>query len=214
MTPPPPNPKLYHIVHVDRLASIVADERLLCDAVMMNRQGAGTTIGMSKIKERRLRLALETHPDLMVGGCVPFYFCPRSVMLYLIYQGNHPELIYRGGQGPIVHLELDLRKVVQWADEQRLRWAFTLSNAGSSYFEERANLDQLDEINWEAVAARQWAGALMDGKQGEFLVEREVDWDLVDRVGVYSQAIGQQALAAIGNAPHQPPVEVLRDWYY
>jgi len=51
MTPPPANPKLYHIVHMDRLPSILADGRLLCDAVMAERPGTGTTIGMGKIND-------------------------------------------------------------------------------------------------------------------------------------------------------------------
>ena len=88
---------------------------------------------------------------LSVGHCVPFYFCPRSIMLYLIYQGNHPDLTYRGGQEPIIHLEADLRGTVAWADAAQKRWAFTLSNAGSYYFEDRCDLGQLDEINWGAV---------------------------------------------------------------
>ena len=29
-------------------------------------------------------------------------------MLYLIWQANHENLTYRGGQGPIVHLEANL----------------------------------------------------------------------------------------------------------
>ncbi len=214
MTQPLANPKLYHIVHVDRLASIVADGSLQCDAVMMNRSDTGTTIGMSKIKQRRLALELTSQPGVHVGQCVPFYFCPRSVMLYLLWQGNHPDLSYRGGQGPIVHLELDMHRLVRWAGSQGLRWAFTLSNAGSSYFEERSGLDDLGDINWQAVAARQWAGALMDGKQAEFLVEHEVAWSLVDRIGVQSNSIGQRALQAIAGASHQPKVEIKSDWYY
>jgi len=76
----------------------------------------GTTIGMTAIKTRRLSLPLESHPDLHVGDCVPFYFCPRSVMLYLIHQANHPDLSYRGGQGSIIHLEADLHETVARAD--------------------------------------------------------------------------------------------------
>lgn len=214
MSQPPDHPKLYHILHVDRLPSIVAGDRLLCDALMLDRQGTGTTIGMGKIKQRRLNLRVETHPGLMVGACVPFYFCPRSVMLYLIHQANHADLAYRGGQGPIVHLELDLRRVVKWAEKHGLRWTFTLSNAGSFYFEERTASDDLGDINWEAVWVRHWAGPLMDGKQAEFLVEREVAWKLVSRIGVHSNAVGQRALRAIAGASHQPPVEVISDWYY
>lgn len=86
----PQQPKIYHIAHVDRLPSIIADGCLWCDAEVERRAPPGT---MNSIKTRRLReLRLDSHPDLHVGDCVPFYFCPRSVMLYLIYQGNHAEL--------------------------------------------------------------------------------------------------------------------------
>jgi hypothetical protein len=118
------------------LASIIADARLDCDAVMMKRT-TGTTVGMTEIKQRRLTSTLACHTGLCVGECVPFYFCPRSVMLYLICQANHPNLSYRGGQGPIIHLQADLHDSVKWLDEQGIRWAFTLSNAGSFYFESR-----------------------------------------------------------------------------
>src|SRR5271155_5738696 len=83
----PDRPKIYHIVHVDRLASIIADGWLWSDADMVQRQGVGTTIGMSNIKARRLNeLNLSCHPDLRVGHCTPFYFCPRSIMLFLIHR--------------------------------------------------------------------------------------------------------------------------------
>ena len=96
--PPPADPKIYHIVHVDRLPSIIADGWLWCDEDVVRREamnpGMGTTIGMTSIKQRRLtELTLRSHPGLYVGQCVPFYFCPRSVMLYLIYRANHPELV-------------------------------------------------------------------------------------------------------------------------
>jgi hypothetical protein len=212
---PPTNPKLYHIVHVDRLASIVADGKLLCDEEMAKRPGAGTTVGMSKIKQRRLQLPLQTQPDLMVGGCVPFYFCPRSVMLYLLHRGNDPDLSYRGGQDPIVHLELDLHRTVKWARAQGQRWAFTLSNAGAYYFEDRGNLAELDQIDWNAVKATDWRNPdVKHGKQSEFLVENEVPWKLVERIGVRTNAVGQRALAGFGNATHKPTVEITQDWYY
>jgi ssDNA thymidine ADP-ribosyltransferase, DarT len=62
---------------------------------------------------------------------VPFYFCPRSIMLYLLHRGNHPELDYTGGQRPIVHLVADLHEIVRWAEAQGVRWAFSDRNAGT-----------------------------------------------------------------------------------
>ena len=212
--PQPTNPKIYHIVHVDRLPSIIAEDHLWCDAAIARRSPSGTTIGMNHIKQRRLNeLLLKSHSDLYVGDCVPFYFCPRSVMLYVIHRARDQELTYRGGQYPIIHLESDLRQTVDWADINHLRWAFTLSNAGSYHFKDRCDLGQLDEINWEAVQTRSWQEYKED-KQAEFLVEHKFPWQLVSRVGVRSQEICQQVIAAFRDNAHRPYIEIRPDWYY
>lgn len=216
----PDQPKIYHILHVDRLASVLAGGGLWSDAKVLEHTLPGTTIGMSSIKERRLtQNFLNSHPGLKVGECVPFYFCPRSIMLYLIYQQNHPELTYRGGQEPIIHLECDLKAAVAWAAALKRRWAFTLSNAGSSYFEDRANLVQLGEINWAAVVADKWSGpgvdrSIKEGKQAEFLLEESFPWTLVERIGVRSLAVYHQVAALLLENPHRPKLEVLQQWYY
>jgi hypothetical protein len=217
--PVPAHPKIHHIVHVDRLASIIGDGFLWSDEIMMQRQGTGTVIGMSNIKARRLSdLRLSCHPGLHVGQCAPFYFCPRSVMLYLIYRRNE-ELAYKGGQEPIIHLESDLHATIAWAEQNNLRWAFTLSNAGAYYFEDRADVGQLGDINWDAVQARQWSGngisrSVKEGKQAEFLIERSFPWQLVERIGVHSQAVVPMVSQALRDAAYRPTVEIKRDWYY
>ena len=209
----PECPKLYHIVHHDRLPSVIASGELRCDVEVAARGLPGTTIGMNAIKQRRRSNELASHPGLHVGECVPFYFCPRSVMLYLLNKGNHPDLAYRGGQPPIVHLEFDLNAVVAWADGESLRWAFTLTNAGSRMFEDRANLRKLDDIDWDAVKARRWEHC-KDEKQAEFLVENKVPWSLVERVGVYTRRTHGAVADALEPSAHQPPVAIVKDWYY
>lgn len=216
----PARPKLFHIVHVDRFKSIVDSQFLWCDAVMVEHEGMGTTIGMATIKRRRLEeLTLNSHPDLYVGDCVPFYFCPRSIMLYLLHKANHDELAYRGGQAPIVHLQADLYETIAWAEQQRRRWAFTLSNAGARYFEDRADIARLNEINWSAVQAHRWSGtgidgAVKEGKQAEFLIENDFPWHLIERIGVYSREVYQRVMNCLSETADRPPVEIKREWYY
>ena len=219
MVPVPAQPKIYHIVHVDRMPSIIADGYLWADAIIRDRAHTGTTIGMTTIKQRRLQLPITSHPGLHVGDCVPFYFCPRSVMLYLLYRGNYEELTYRDGQEPIIHLEADLIATITWAQQQRKKWAFTLSNAGAYYFEDRCDLAQLSEINWAAVQATKWAGlgvsdSVKEGKQAEFLLQERFPWQLVERIGVISRAIAQQVMHHLHHVVHRPKVEIKRDWYY
>jgi hypothetical protein len=208
--------KIYHILHVDRLPSMIKDGCLWCDAEVNRRSPPGTTIGMNKIKERRLkRLTLATRPDLHVGDCVPFYFCPRSVMLYIIHQANHPELEYRGGQEPIIHIEADFLASVVWAQQNNLHWAFSLSNAGSSFFEDRCNLASLNEINWDAVHANQWAAPLIkEGKQAEFLMEHHFPWQLVERIGVKTLGVYQRVANVLPAGGHRPKLEIKQEWYY
>lgn len=209
----PDHPKIYHICHVDRLPSVVASGGLLSDSAVLQHNLGGTMIGMSNIKERRLtELQLASHPGLFVGQCVPFYFCPRSVMLYLIHRQN-AELAYRGGQGPIVHLEADLHATVAWAQQNQKRWAFTGSNAGSRYFDDWADLAQLARVEWDAVQARNWSGC-KEGKQAEFLLEHGFPWGLVERIGVMSRPVYTQAANALPTAGHRPPVEIRPEWYY
>ena len=190
----PTSPKIYHITPMDRLPSIIADGYLWSDSEVRRRNIGGTTIGMNSIKERRLKeLTLRSYPDLYVGECVPFYFCPRSVMLYLNHVRNS-ELIHQGGQTPIVHLEVDLRQTVAWANAHKKRWVFTSSNAGSYYFTDYSDLRQLNKVNWDAVKARKWSGvgidaSLKEGKQAEFLVECAFPWALVSRIGIQSRRI-------------------------
>lgn len=213
--PVPPQPKIYHILHVDRLASVITDGCLYSDAAMIQRPGAGTTIGMNEIKRRRLALPVMCHPGTRVGDYVPFYFCPRSIMLYVIWRANHPELAYRGGQGPIITLEADLNSVMAHAAQAGTRWAFSLSNAGASYASFRKEAAALGEVNWPAVAAKDFRSPdVKEAKQAEFLVHGQFPWSLVDRIGVLSAMTQGEVVKRLQGAAHRPPVQVRSEWYY
>lgn len=210
----PNQPKIYHIVHVDRLKSIMEDGCLWCDAEIHRRSSPGTTIGMGHIKRRRMtENVLQSHWGVYVGDCVPFYFCPRSVMLYILNKGNHQDVAYRGGQKMIVHLVADLNSVVQWAESNGKRWAFSLTNAGSRYFEDRNDLEQLHELDWDAIQATDWK-ACRDRKQAEFLLEHRFPWHLIEKIGVISQPMAQQVSSLLTGQAHRPSVRIQRDWYY
>ncbi len=210
----PTEPKIYHTLHWDRLPSIVTEGLLLCDSLVATRGLPGTNIGINKIKRRRLyELSLRSHPGLFVGDCVPFYFCPRSVMLYAIFRAGHSQMTYHGGQDPIIHLEADLRRTITWADSNNRRWAFTSSNAGAYRFQDYSNLAQLDQIDWDAIQATVWRDK-REARQAEFLVERSFPLSVISRIGVRSHEIRDQVLHALQPADHRPPVEVMPDWYY
>jgi hypothetical protein len=114
-----------------------------------------------------------------------------------------------------VHLEADLHTVVQWAESNNYRWAFSKSNAGAYYTRFFKNLAQLDEINWEAVAAQDFRPmAINEGKQAEFLLFDTCPWHLIERIGVIDAQIEQRVMAMIRQTGHRTVVSVQRGWYY
>lgn len=209
------NKKIFHIVHIDNLPSIIADGYLLSDVEMRKCPKGGVTIGMEKIKERRLSLKLSSHSELRVGECVPFYFCPRSIMLYLLYKSNSPDIEYRGGQEPIIHLVSDLNKSVEWAEQSGQRWAFTTSNAGARYFEDYADLNDLNKVDWAAVGAMNWSNhGIRENKQAEFLMEGRFPWALIDEIGVYSQRQYEEVSDIVGSKNDGLRIRIRKLWYY
>lgn len=210
--PVPANPKIYHIVHVDNLASIVADGCLWPDSVMAKRVDTAV-IGNNEIKADRLHLPVACHAGTSVGDYVPFYFCPRSVMLYVISKRNHPNVAYQDGQGSVVHLMADMREVVDWAEESKRRWTFTDINAANRAADFYDDLAKLDQLNWDAIHTRNWVSC-RDHKMAEFLMHKSFPWELVKGIGVHSERVGALVVATIGKAAHRPTVKVKPDWYY
>lgn len=209
----PEQPQIYHIVHVDRLESIIRDGFIWCHTKVLARQSPGTTIGMRGIRQQRQARRLQGAPDLMLSDCVPFYFCPRSVMLYVLHRGNHPELSYHGGQEPIIHLRSDMRKAVAWAKAEGLHWAFTTENAAAASAEDYANWSGLSRVRWEAVKARFWRNC-RGPKQAEFLIQDRFPWELISQIGVCTQETRERTLNVLQSMSDRTTCAVKPGWYY
>ena len=102
-------------------------------------------------------------------------------------------------------------KTVHWVDQRRRRWAFTLSNASSLYFEDRCDLKELDEIDWSAIEARDWRNC-QEGNQADFLIEQSLPWSLVRRGGVRSPLTGGLVRDVLRLAAYCSAVEIMPDW--
>ena len=212
----PTRPKIYHITHVHNLAPITRAGLVWSDARRIKSGVDCQVIGMSEIKRRRLEeLPVICHPGTRVGEYVPFYFCPRSIMLYILHRGNHPDIVYRQGQKPIVHLQADLFDTIAWAQANSVRWAFSTVNAGARYAEFFCNVTDLSQINWDAVAQDDFRSSeTKEGKQAEFLVFESFPWHLVEKIGVIDAEIASKASLAICKALHHPIVNIERTWYF
>lgn len=114
-----------------------------------------------------------------------------------------------------MHLQADALAAIDWAESTGRRWAVSLSNAGAIYAEFRATRDALAELNWAAIALRDFQSPqVKEAKQAEFLMWEAFPWSLVERVGVQSEGTRARAVAALQTDSHRPPVEVLPGWYF
>lgn len=134
----------------------------------------------------------------------------------MLYTINIASALSNPAQNSIVHLEFDLRKVIEWAEANNKRWALTLSNAGSSYFEDRCTEDGFKEIRWDSVKASQWNNEHKEGKQAEFLVEDCVPWNLVEQIGIKTTTNGvDKHLSKVFSGSNDVNKLFYKDeWYY
>jgi hypothetical protein len=214
MTAMPENPKIYHITHIKNLEGILSDEVIWSDAKRLELGLGCEIVGMSEIKRRRLEeLEVKCYSGTMVGEYAPFYFCPHSVMLYILYKGNHLDIDYREGQEPMIHLQADLKTAVKWANDNSIRWAFSDRNAGTYFAQFYKCVNDLDKINWSAVENTDFRDMLVkEGKQAEFLMHESFPWKLVEKIGVCNNRARDQVVQKLGNKSLLVSVET--NWYY
>lgn len=77
---------VFHMTRIERLPSII-QHGLLPDNEVRSRGLAGVEIGYRQIKDRRVGRAVPCGPGGTLADYVPFYFAPRSPMLYAIQGG-------------------------------------------------------------------------------------------------------------------------------
>jgi hypothetical protein len=179
---------------------------------MIEKQNIYRDIGMEHIKDRRLKIEVACNPGTMVGEYVPFYFCPRSVMLFVISRG-HSNVTYKGGQQEVIHLVSSIEIVTK--DKERL-WAFSDGNAGASYTDFYNDINEINDVlNWSAIKAHYWSDPpIQNAKQAEFLVHKLLKWEEIHDIGVYSKGVATRLGGILKSATHKPNILTRRNWYY
>ena len=204
---------IYHITHVGNLPGIIGAGGLQCNGTL---KGAGTdyaNIAHDTVQDRRQYTMVPCGPGGVLHDYVPFYFAPRSPMLYTISRGNVPTCPQ--GQGPIVHLV----STAQAVEAQGLGFALTNGHGIVVLTDFYDDLQQLDEVDWKVMPLKYWHDTAEEPdrkrrRQAEFLVHRLFPWDLVTEIGVWTAAVQAQVQAALAATPHKPPVTIRPGWYY
>jgi hypothetical protein len=203
---------VYHITYIENLASIVRAGQLDCDNGCVAAAIEPVSIAYSSLKEQRARTEVTVASGGTLADYVPFYYAPRSPMLYTIWRGNVIE--YAGSQDDIVHL-------VCSADELAEPGCFVVTNRHpiNALAEQFMDFEAIDGLDWPLMNDDYWRDTDEDGdrkyrRQAEFLVHRRVPVEAIRLVGAMTDEVAARAAKLLAPMPSPPPITVRKDWYY
>lgn len=206
-----------HFTHLDNLPSIVAAGALACD--LRARQGSmATEVGDPSIKEARRSRRVPIPPGGVVGDYVPFYFAPRSPMMYRIAcdcRDSCPDR-YQDGDRPLVYFAATVAAVV----DSGLAWVATDGNARVMISKFTGALDEVATmVDWPLMWQTMWNSTPEDPdrerrRMAELLIHRQAPLGLFHEVAVYSDAQAEQTRRTLGDHPLARRVVVRPGWYY
>jgi hypothetical protein len=213
-----PDRLLFHFTHLDNLPAILATGALLADADVTG-TALVTDMGNAGIERNRRRRPVPLPPGGVVADYVPFYFAPRSPMLYRIccdhrdgVPGRYPD-----GEDPLVYLVTSVDRVVATGRP----WLATDGNAAvavSRFTAAMADLPGL--VDWPLMAARFWAPDTDDPdrerrRMAELLVHRHLPLSALAGFAARTEHRARQVRDLLTTAGRPGDyVSVRRDWYY
>jgi hypothetical protein len=164
---------LYHFTHVDNLSAILASGALVSDRLA--RERTSTDVGDHGVKAARRTCDVPVGPGGCVDEYVPFYFAPRSPMMYRI-ACDHRDSVdgrYPDGDHPLVYLVTSIDRVVS----AHLPWVASDGNCASGVTTYTDCLVDLDaHVDWPLMTERYWNNTpddpdRMRRRMAEFLIK-------------------------------------------
>ncbi|HVV74167.1 MAG TPA: DUF4433 domain-containing protein, partial [Verrucomicrobiae bacterium] len=170
-------------------------------------------IAHQHIKDRRAKKGVPVTPRGFVSNYVPFYFAPRSPMLYTIHHGNVAP--YDGGQTKVLHLVSSVKRVL--ADGYPYCFTDGHAEMGPTLFYNDWKMHK-DKVPWSVMTSNWWNDTADQPdrkrqRQAEFLVRDTFPWGAIESIGVYDESVRQEVLKIVAGT-NAPSVTVQRAWYY
>jgi hypothetical protein len=205
-----------HFTHVDHLGTVIT-HGLLSDTAAHAAGVISTEVGNLEIKDQRRSRAVPLQPGGAVADYVPFYFAPRSPMMFAISRGNVPS--YQGGTARLIYLISSLERLYELGHRPLL----TDRNAALAYAEYRtfAPTDLIDDefIDWELMTKDYWNNTSdepqrRERRMAEALVHGRVLWDAITEIATQSEVVASEVRAVVSTARPNIPVNVRPQWYF
>ncbi|WP_442877368.1 type II toxin-antitoxin system toxin DNA ADP-ribosyl transferase DarT [Desulfolutivibrio sp.] len=204
---------IFHFTALHNLLAILQTGGIVCDSRMAAR--SFVNIGHDRIKTRRTLRKVPVASCGVVADYVPFYFAPRSPMLYSIHRGNVPNCTYK--QTDVIYFAFDSDDIFSSA----LSYCFTDRNAVLAHAQFSTSLAEFNSnfIDWPLMREQMWNNTpndteRMERRMAEFLVHDFIPLSLLRGLAVYSAANMTYVNNLISGYPQPLQVILKPDWYF
>ena len=205
---------IMHFTHLKNLPGIFAAGCLQADSLVDRRSALKVEAADLDIKAARKRVQVPLAPYGCVADYVPFYFAPRSPMLYKLAKGSVAN--YTGGQDALVYLVSSAEKVAS----SGASFLFSDGNCASAVTQYASDLTLLEStVDWEVMKAYMWANTADDPdrkrrRMAEFLVHQRLPVSCLAEITVRHDTMKQQVNQLLAAHRIDLPVRVRPDWYF
>ncbi len=195
------------------METIIKSNGLYCDSIISINDIGHVGIAHKDIKDKRSRKKLPPGFAGVVADYVPFYFAPRSPMLFSIHKGYVTG--YDKGQREIIYLVTSIEAI----QNNNLKFVFTDGHPIMDITDFYTDIKDLDKIDWNVMIQEYWNDTVQDNdrcrrRQAEFLVFSFFPWTLVEQVGVINNTMAKRIAIILEKSGHKPKTIIEQKWYY
>jgi hypothetical protein len=203
--------QIFRITHRNNLPFILQNG-LLCPNANV-KDPHFEPIGFPTLIDYRKDRQVPVAPGGTLADYVPFYFWYKSPMLYVIHQGNDPEVI-KTAQEDIVYVVSSFESLIS----HHCQFVFTDRHAKLEYANFFTHREDVSKLDWGLIQTDEWGRQFgaerKEMKQAECLVHQKVPVEAIIGIAVHNQGIqeivNQQVLAAKLNIP----IKILPKFYF
>lgn len=211
---PVPTP-LLHFTRIEHLPAI-ASQGLLSDQRARAEGLLAVEVGNARIKARRSERTVPVHPGGVVSDYVPFYFAPRSPMMFAIDRGN--VATYREGCHRLVYLVAHLEGL------QGLNIPCVLTDRNAvlriaEFWPVGTGEPPEGFIDWDLMRQRAWFSTndypdRRERRMAECLAHGRVPFEAFEALVAMSPEVAEEAEVSLLRSGSLLPVRVDRDWFF
>lgn len=203
----------YRICHIDNVLHIL--QHGLCTKHHPNASDKYISIGNPDIINVRDETQVKIAGYGNIGDYVPFYFTPKSMMLFNVITGWRAPLVPKRNKQEIVVIRCLISELSKLE-----RFFFTNGQANVTSITEHYNdVRHLDKIDWEIIHNSDFRKEANDTDkqrryQAELLVYAHVPIEYIESINVYNEIAANIVKKELAKTPSLLPVNVIPSYYF